>query len=281
MSFVPENLGIASTGLPLLRDLVHERTGLFYDNGRSDMLSDRLGPLVIERGFRSFLDYYYLLKYDEREANAEWGRIMDALSVQETYFWREMDQVHALADGIMTGLARATPDGPIRIWSVPCATGEEALTIAMVLDQHGWFDRVPIEIHGSDGSRQAIAKARAGIYRDRSFRSLPHSVRERYFVPCDGGYAPVPSLAARIKGWSVVNLMATGDVAVRAHCPVVFCRNAFIYFSPQTVSHVVQSFADYMPSPGYLFLGASESLLNVTDRFRLDEVSNAFVYVKR
>jgi len=68
MPFVPENLGLTDAGLPLLRDLIHERTGLFYDNGRYDMLSDRVAPLVVERGFRSFLDFYYLLKYDEQAA---------------------------------------------------------------------------------------------------------------------------------------------------------------------------------------------------------------------
>src|SRR4051812_32298860 len=148
MIFEPDNLGLAATGLPLLRDLIHEHTGLFYDNGRYDMLTDRLAPLVIERGFRSFLDFYYLLKYDEREAAAEWRRVMDALSVQETYFWREVDQIQGLSCAILPALLRETTDRPVRIWTVPCATGEEPLTIAMVLEEAGWFDRVPIEIHG-------------------------------------------------------------------------------------------------------------------------------------
>jgi hypothetical protein len=90
MAFEPENLGLSATGLPLLRDLIHERTGLFYDNGRCDTLADRLAPLVIERGFHTFLDFYYLLRYDEPGAATEWRRVMDALSVQETYFWREI-----------------------------------------------------------------------------------------------------------------------------------------------------------------------------------------------
>src|SRR5262245_37742542 len=160
MAFAPENLGLAGTGLPLLRDLIHERTGLFYDNGRYDTLSDRLAPLVISRGFRSFLDFYYLLKYDDRAAPSEWGHVMDALSVQETYFWREIDQIHALVCRVVPQLAALFPDEPVRIWSVPCATGEEPLSIAMMLEENGWFDRVAIEIHASDASPSAIAKAR-------------------------------------------------------------------------------------------------------------------------
>src|SRR6185503_9722030 len=101
MTFAPENLGLSETGLPLLRDLIHERTGLFYDDGRDGTLSDRLAPVVIGRGFRSFLDFYELLKYDDRAAPSEWRSVMDALSVPETSFWREIDQMRALACRVM------------------------------------------------------------------------------------------------------------------------------------------------------------------------------------
>jgi chemotaxis protein methyltransferase CheR len=281
MTFAPENLGLQLTGLPLLRDLIHDHAGLFYDEGKLAMLADRLAPLVIERRFRSFLDFYYLLKYDEREASIEWRKVIDALSVPETYFWREIDQIRGLACRLMPELVRARPHEPIRIWSVPCATGEEPLTIAMVLEETGWFDRVAIEIHGSDASPAAIAKAEAGAYRERSFRALPAELREKYFVASNGTFTPVPHLRRRVTSWSVVNLMETADIALRATCPVIVCRNAFIYFSPQGVKKVVNAFADHMPEPAYLLVGASESLLNVTDRFALEDLDHAFVYAKR
>ena len=281
MSFSPENLGLQEAGLPLLRDLIHERTGLFYDNGRYDALSGRIAPLVIERGFRSFLDFYYLLRYDERESAAEWRKVVDALSVQETYFWREIDQVRGLAARLMPELVKRYPYGPVRIWSVPCATGEEPLTIAMVLEEAGWFGRVAIEIHGSDASAAAIQKARAGRYRERSFRALPPDLREKYFVADNGAWKPAAALSLRISSWSVVNLVASEEIAPHAHRPVIFCRNAFIYFSPQAVKKVVNELADHMPTPGYLLVGASESLLNVTDRFMLDDLGQSFVYIKR
>jgi chemotaxis protein methyltransferase CheR len=281
MVFQPDNLGLDDSGLPLLRELIHERTGLFYDAARYDSLSDRLAPLVIQRGFHSYLDFYYLLKYDDREAADEWRRVMDALSVQETYFWREVDQVKGLACTVLPALLRARPDLPIRIWSVPCATGEEPLSIAMMLNEAGWFDRVPIEIHASDASSSAIARAQQGRYRERAFRSLPPVLREKYFVQRDGGSMPIPELQARIASWSVVNLMSAADLAPHTGYPIIFCRNAFIYFSARSVKTVAHAFADLMPTPAYLFLGASESLLNVTDRFMLDDLERAFVYVKR
>jgi chemotaxis protein methyltransferase CheR len=274
-----ESLGLRSAAVPLLRDLVHERVGIFYEDGRLDVLAERLGALVIERGFESFLDYYYLLKYDE-EAADEWGRVMDALSVPETYFWREMDQLRAVVDAVLPALA-ASRRNPVRIWHVPCASGEEPLSMAMALEEAGWFDRAAIEIHGSDASPAQVARARTGRFRERSFRALPPGLRERYFRQDGEAWVPAETLRARVTSWSVVNLLEEADVRLYADAPIIFCRNVFIYFSQERIRQVVERFADAMPSPGYLFVGASESLLRTTERFSLEEVGGAFVYVKR
>ncbi|HEX8688475.1 MAG TPA: CheR family methyltransferase, partial [Pyrinomonadaceae bacterium] len=175
------SLGVTGGADKLLRDLIHERTGLFFDNGKGDILADKLSPLVIERGFTSLLDYYYLLKYDEA-AQGEWRNVMNALSVPETYFWREMDQVRALVEWVVPRWFAAPGAGPLKIWSAACATGEEPLTIAMALDEAGWLGRVPVEIHATYASTAAVEKARRGLYRERAFRNLPAELRARYFT---------------------------------------------------------------------------------------------------
>lgn len=275
-----DSLGLSSSALPLLRDLVHERLGLNYDADRLHALGDRLSPLVIERGFDSFLDFYYLLKYDEQAAD-QWGHVMDALSVPETYFWREIDQVQAVVTHIVPALLASAPHLPLRIWSAPCATGEEPLTIAMALEEAGLFARGRIEIHASDASRSALDKARAGRFRERSFRSLPQALRDRYFTRQDDAWIVSPALHARVTSWSQVNMLAEEEVAVHAGAPIVFCRNLFIYFSPAAMTRVVEQLARAMPSPGFLCLGASESLLRLQTRYDLEEIGGAFVYVKR
>ena len=280
MTLPLETLGIPPVGLPVLLDLVHERTGLFFGDGRGDLFAERMAPLVVERGFRSYLDLYYLLKYDDAGSCDGWRQVLDALSVPETYFWREIDQIQAVARCIVPELARRSHQ-PIRIWSAPCTSGEEPLTIAMALEEAGWFERAAIEIHASDGSAAQIAKARAARYRPRSMRALPPAIKEKYFVAEGDTYVPRPELTRRIASWSVVNLMQRDEIAVLARSPIVFCRNAFIYFSPQSVKRVVDNLAALMPSPGYLCVGASESLLNVTTAFILEELHGAFVYVKR
>jgi chemotaxis protein methyltransferase CheR len=273
-----DTLGLSDSAFTLLRDLIQERTGLFYDNGKSDLLIDKLAPLVIERGFSSFLDYYYLLKYDA-EANEEWKRVADALSVQETFFWREVDQVRAVVEHLVPEYFSAAHPSPLRIWSAACATGEEPLSIAMALAEAGWFERAPIEIYATDASRAAIARARRGVYRERSFRSLPPQLRARYFRAEPDGWRIAPELHAKIK-WGTANLRAEAEVGLMASARIIFCRNVFIYFSEAAIRQTVRWFAERMPTPGYLFVGASESLLRLTTDFQFQEIGGAFVYVK-
>lgn len=279
MGFDADSLGLHRGAVTLVRDLVHERTGLYYDAARVDSMADRLAPLVTARGFDSFLDYYYLLKYDADGA-AEWDRVLDALSVPETYFWREADQLRSIVGIVIPELASRLAR-PIRMWCVPCATGEEPLSLAMMLDSAGWFDRGCIELRASEASPALLELARRGLYRERSLRNVPVDVRERYFTREGERWRINEALQSRVLSWTRVNLLASGEVAPFAAADVIFCRNVFIYFSESAVRQVVDLFADRMPMPGYLCVGAAESLLRITDRFELERIGEAFVYVKR
>jgi chemotaxis protein methyltransferase CheR len=280
MSFESESLGIRTTGLELVRDLVHEHSGLYYDQARLDSLADRLAPLVAEHRFGSFLDYFYLLKYDAA-AQAEWKRVLDALSVPETYFWREVSQIQAAVDVVVPQLAARYGALPLRIWSIPCASGEEPLTIAMLLEEQKWFDRANIELHAADASPAAIARAMTGHYRERSFRALPAALRERYFDRHGDGWRAKPALRRRVHAWHTLNVMDRGVATQIGHAPLIFCRNLFIYFSMSAIRRVVETLADAMPTPGYLCVASAESLLRITNRFELEDVGGAFMYVKR
>ena len=269
--FLPAPEGTAR----LLRDIVHDRTGMFFEPDRTSSLLDKLEPLARERKCRSFLDYYYVLKL-EGEVTGEWQRVMEALSIQETYFWREMDQVRALVDIIVPQWFANRRD-PLRIWSAACATGDEPFTIAMALEEAGWFERAPIEIIGSDASVNALEKAKRGVYRERAFRSLPANLRAKYFQPVPHGWSICPRLLVRVR-FQRANLVVPDEIASLATAPIIFCRNVFIYFSHESIRRTVDVFAKRMPPDGCLFVGASESLLKITKDFDLQEVGGAFVY---
>lgn len=274
-----QNLVLPEGTTNLIQNLINERTGMFFDNGKSDLLIDKLSPLVIERGFSSYLDYYYLLKYDP-SARVEWQNVMNALSVQETYFWREFDQVRALVQTLVPQWHERNPRSTLRIWSAACATGEEPLTIAMALNEAGWFDRASIEILATDASTKAIDRAVAGIYRERAFRNLPPHLRNRYFERNGSDWRVKADIHSRIN-WGIANLMEEDQIAPLASAEFIFCRNVFIYFSESAIRRVVHSFARHIRPPGHLFVGAAESLLRLTNDFNLIEIDDAFVYVKR
>jgi chemotaxis protein methyltransferase CheR len=269
--FLPAPEGTAR----LLRDIVHDHTGMFFEPARTTTLLDKLEPLARERKCRSFLDYYYLLKL-EGEITGEWQRVMEALSIQETYFWREMDQIRALVDVIVPHWFAKRSD-PLRIWSAACATGDEPYTIAMALEEAGWFARAPIEIIGSDASVIALEKAKRGVYRERAFRSLPVNLRDKYFQPVPQGWLICPRLLVRVR-FQRANLVLPDEIAPLAAAPMIFCRNVFIYFSHEAIRRTVDVFARHMPPDSCLFVGASESLLKLTKQFDLQEVGGAFVY---
>jgi len=199
--------------------------------------------------------------------------------VQETYFWREIDQLRAVVTCIVPQLVEALNGEPLRIWSIPCATGEEPLTIAMLLSEAGWFERAPIQLIASDASPNAIARARRGHYTRRSFRNLPLALRDKYFVEHEDSWSVIPTLQQRVS-YDVVNLVSEAEVARHAAAPIVFCRNVFIYFSDRSIRRALSVFERLMPSPGYLCVAAAESLLRRTAMFELQEHGGAFMYVK-
>lgn len=258
----------------LLRDLIHDRTGIFFEDSRLDTLVDKLEPLVSRRGHRTFLDYYYALK-DSR--TAEWKEIWEVLSVQETYFWREISQVKALV-GIVIPEWFQKHSSPFRIWCAACASGEEPSSIAIAIAEAGLWT-YPIEITASDANSAALEKARAGIYRERSFRNLPPGLRLKYFQPRSDGSKLNPEIASKIN-YRQANLSESGDVAALSRVNAIFCRNVFIYFSPHAIRQTVANMAAKMPAGGHLFVGAAESLLRLTSDFELREIGNAFAYVR-
>lgn len=274
-----QNLVLPDGTASLIQALINERIGMYFDNGKTDIMIEKLSPLVIERGFSSYLDYYYLLKYDA-SARVEWQNVINALSVQETYFWREFDQVRALVQTLVPQWLAKNSGSTLRIWSAACATGEEPLTIAIALNEAGLFERGSIEIFATDASSRALDRAVSGVYRERAFRNLPVALRERYFEREASGWRVRSDLHSRIK-WNMANLMDEPQIAPYATADFIFCRNVFIYFSESAISRVVRSFSRFIRPPGYLFVGAAESLLRLTTDFTLTEIDDAFVYVKR
>lgn len=278
MRFYSENLGLTESAFAILRDLIHEKTGIYFSNDKKDILADKLSARVIELNFNSFIDYYYLLKYDEHAAQ-EWEMLFNLITVNETYFWREFDQVNYLVNNLIPDYVKRNPHCPLRIWCGASSSGEEPVSIAIALNEAGLLEKYQIQIFASDASTEIIQKAYKGIYRDRSFRVLPFYLKEKYFVQNGESWRIVPEIHKRIT-WSVVNLMDEDEVAAFASVPFIFLRNVLIYFNDQSIKNLSDMLYKAMPDEAYLFIGVSESLLRIQTKFTLSDAGNAYVYKK-
>jgi chemotaxis protein methyltransferase CheR len=257
----------------ILSALVEERAGLHYSAGSLDLFASKVSQRASETGFESLLDYYYFLRYDAA-SSGELDALIDALVVNETYFFREADQLRVLVDGLLLPGVRAGQRP--RIWCAACATGEEPLTIAMMLAERDALGKV--EIVASDISQRALARAREGVYGPRSLRALPVSAR-RWIVSSGADHRVDPALRAGIT-WRRVNLINSGEVSSLGSFDAIVCRNVLIYFSEMTTRRVLEGLTTQLRSGGHLLVGASESLLRFGTLLRCEERGGAFFYTK-
>jgi chemotaxis protein methyltransferase CheR len=195
--------------------------------------------------------------------------LLNRVTVQETSFFRDRNQFAALADHVLPAL---TP--PVTIWSAACSNGQEPYSLAMALDEAGCTAG---RVIATDVSTKALERARGGRYSARELGDLSPERRSRYFRPAASSWEVTPALRARVD-FAHHNLVADPPPLAAGRCQVVFCRNVLIYFRQEEVVAFLDRLARWLPPGGWLFLGYSESLWQVTDRFALVRLGDAFVY---
>ena len=252
----------------LIREFVADRFGLLIDESKMNLLSREIGPRLKKLRLTTVSDYYALLKYGP--SSSEQSSFISLLTNNETTFFREELQLKAFADKILSALKEkknSRNSRQIRILSAGCSTGEEVYTLAMLLLDSGQFVwEWDVKVFGMDVDREALAKAERGIYSGRAFQTTPSHYMDRYFRKNGGGYE-VRDIVRKITSFTQGNLLEFGASVPEKMFDVIFCRNVLIYFSDDTVRRVVESFAPFLEKHGFLFLGHSESLARITDRY--------------
>ena len=229
----------------------------------------------------SFREYYRFLT-SGRQKEQELLDMMDILTVNETYFFRESHQLRTFSDEIIPELIRSRPKmGPqsLRIWSAGCSTGEEPYSIAMLLhdipELKGW----KIEIVGTDISPRVIGLARQGLFGQSSFRETDEYYRKRFFEK-QGDDFRISDNLRRCVSFSQLNLFDGERILLLGRMDLIFCRNVIIYFDLSAQKKVVESFHRLLCEGGFLFLGHSESLMKISSDFILRHFSNDMIYQK-
>ncbi len=263
----------------LLRELIREYCGLYFDDGSRFLLERRLSRRLKLHHLDDFKDYYRLLLYDRRKEE-ELTAAIDVLTVNETFFFREQNQLKAFSDEILPELREANKEKKkIRIWSAGCSTGEEPYTIAMLILEYGGLRGWDIEILGSDINQRVLTTARRGLYRKNSFRTTDSFFISKYFREQDDSFV-IAEEVKRLVSFSYLNLLDPFKVRFMGHMDVIFCRNVMIYFDHGTRKKVTDHFYENLVEGGYLLLGHAESLMNISTSFALRHLKNDMVYQK-
>jgi chemotaxis protein methyltransferase CheR len=263
----------------LIREMLYDHCGVWLDDESKYFVEGRLQDMLRRRRLASFKDLYYYLKYDSRRTD-EFAALVDLLTIHETYFFREDHQLHALIREILPELMKQREDRTLRIWSAGCSTGEEVYSIAMLLAEQQPFGDWRLEISGSDISQRVLETARRGVYPTSAFRTTPRELQARYFHQDDGGYRIDDSIKRRVNFFSF-NLAEVERSGLLPKMDVIFCRNVIIYFDLPVKKRVAEMFWHQLRPEGYLLLGHSESLMNITTAFHLCHLRHDIVYQKK
>ena len=266
-----------------VRDYLARTAGLVFDENRRAGLAVVVTDRLQASGAAGVAEYLALLGGED--GDVERMRLLDGVTVQETHFFRNTPQMDALRQRVLPDLMRraARRKRPLTVWSAGCSTGEEAYTLAMLileLTASGAAGPLgaPPKIVATDISTEAVLAARRATYRGRALATMPPGARERWLEPRSAGVWAVREEARRLVEARVHNLVADPPPFAPGKVDLVVCRNVTIYFSRETTRSLIGRFHDVISEGGYLLLGHSETLWQVSDAFTLVPMVDAFVY---
>jgi chemotaxis protein methyltransferase CheR len=263
----------------LLSELIYDHCGILFREDMRFLLERRLAARVRALELADFHAYYRFLRFDAGR-RAELEAAVEALTTNETYFFREPHQLQAFREEILPALAQEhAATRRLRLWSAGCSTGEEAYTLAMLVLDSGLFSGWQVEVFGTDISRKVLSVARKAVYGRNALREAPAEMVARYFDGQEGRFAVKDEVRALVS-FGHLNLLDEHMLAMLARFDAIFCRNVMIYFDLPARRRVLKSFHGRLVAGGYLLLGHSESLIHVTADFELVHLKNDLVYRK-
>lgn len=261
------------------RDYITTHAGIFLEANKSDALRISLLARSCQRGCGDLDSYYHVLTSDDEEFN----ELLNLVTINETSFFRFPAQFEALRTRVVADILKTKPKASraFRAWSAGCSTGEEPYSIAMtLLDSDLGAAGYRIEVLGTDVSTQALDKGRDAVYPARAVDGLDQRVLERFFEPNHRGLRVVRNVRSRVDLGYHNLVKEPYPLSLLGNWDVIFCRNVTIYFRTESTRRVVNNFYESLNPGGYLFIGHSETLTAVSDRFEPIELDGLFVYRK-
>jgi len=266
-----------------LRDIIYSKCGIFFADTKKYLLETRLSRRIEENNLKSFEDYYYYLTYD-RDREKEMVNVLNCIVTNETSFFRDMPQLEAFQKGVVPLVVedktKKAAQKVLKVWSAASSTGEEPYTLAMMLMENGLQARGwALELLGTDISDIVLRTATVGAYEKYSLRNTPELYMKKYFAASGDNYTVQKKVQDLVR-FRKLNLVDSSETRMVRGMDIIFCRNVLIYFDDASKKKAVSHLYDSLNPGGYLFVGFSETLHNITRLFKPVSIERLVVYQK-
>lgn len=253
---VAEYPSISDEELPRWERWIENATGIVL-NGRKHVLEQGIYPRLLACGISSLDEYKRLIDYGQ-SGGLEKAALIDQLTVKDSSFFRNEQAMQAVGDYLLR-LAREVEkeDYELRAWSVGCALGQEAYSLAMIAAEQFQYTDQRWQVLGTDISPTAVIHSRRGVYSEKQLAAVSPARREQFFEYSESGWGIVPELKQQVR-------FGTSNLRDLDNCPyrgqdVIFCQNVLIYFREDMVHEILDQFVERLNPGGLLVLGAGEA----------------------
>lgn len=267
---------LSGAELTTLCNFLYARTGMQFGESKRYYIDRRVADRMAHKHLSAFADYYALLRSEPGEAE----QLINSFTINETYFYREEHQLACLSRSILPEIIKSKlPGDKIRIWSVPCSSGEEPYSIAIwLLENWALVDAYNVEIVGSDIDTAIVAEALEANYGRRAVMRLSAELVDRYFEPTDNGRVQLIHDLRESVTFTPCNITDAASVSRQGRFDVIFCRNLLIYFDEEARVRCMRDLFGSLVPGGYMCLGHSESMTRISESFITRRFPDAVVY---
>lgn len=265
-----------------LRSYIYELCGIYYQDNKKYLLESRLQKRINYLNLKSYEQYLDFIKFNPG-GKSEQRYLFEAITINETFFFRNQPQLDALISNIIPELISIKKSScfKLRIWSAASSSGEEAYSIAMALNEsiRPKYPNMEFEIVGTDISQSVVDIARRGVYREYSIRNTPAYYLNKYFKN-SGGNFEIDQNIKKYVSFKILNLYDDPAMKAMNSFDVIFCANVLIYFDMKSKMKVVSHLYNNLNRGGYLFIGYAETLNGISKAFKLISYPKTMGYKK-
>lgn len=268
---------ISSDEMKLLGQLIYDKSGIILDDSKAYLFESRLSPLLQLLNLDSYIKLYQAARTDS--SNKVITKVIDAICTNETYFFRDTSPFTLFIQKLVPDFFDTSPNGTLKVWSAAASTGQEVYSLIMSLAEAGISNsNYRIRFLATDISDTAITKGSAGFYSDFELgRGIDSTKRQKYFTKQDNGWKINDELRAQVQ-FKKAHLLDPVKLRLLGRQDIIFCRNVAIYFSREDRKTLFDTLAGMLNPNGVLVIGATESLINITDTLKKEQFRGITFY---